>query len=234
MASGVHSGRRLVVKWSANPNGIVASPPSSWREGSFNNSAVATWLASRLLIEASPQVRSRCLRPARTAEQWVVQADTFDQRISKDEPMRFQLLLLAGMLMAAGCAGGKDQWEKDRRQVVEAGGVVTFDGAPLPGATVIFSPAGGLSAAVGRTDAEGRFVLKTYADGDGAIATDHKVTVTCVKVEGPPPGANLDEIDPTIKETSLIPERYGQADKSGLTATVTYEGPNEFKFELTK
>jgi len=63
-------------------------------------------------------------------------------------------------------------------------GRVTCHGKPVPQAGVIFSPmpkaegdreAG--KAASGSTDADGRFVLTTYKDGDGALIGRHRASI---------------------------------------------------------
>tara|TARA_R110002111_G_scaffold261826_1_gene335769 strand:+ start:27062 stop:27520 length:459 start_codon:yes stop_codon:yes gene_type:complete len=141
------------------------------------------------------------------------------------------------LLMTIGCTAcsgpTEDKWTKDRPKTYPVTGTVTFEGKPLEAATIVFQSTGGTpQAAVGRSDKEGHFQLRTFADGDGAIAGEHNVTITCIKTEGPPEGANLDEIDIVIKETSLIPKQYGDVKKSGLTATVTPDQNNQVTFDL--
>jgi hypothetical protein len=55
-------------------------------------------------------------------------------------------------------------------------GVVTFDGAPLANAGVMFLPEQG-AMAVGITDAEGRFTLTT-ANEPGALIGSHRVSIS--------------------------------------------------------
>ena len=139
------------------------------------------------------------------------------------------------VILLVGCSGAEeDQWTKNRPQTYQAGGLVTFDGQPLSDATVVFKPADSDgNTAVGRTDAEGRFVLQTFGDKDGAIAGKHLVTVTKVETTKPPEGANLDEINFVAEERSLIPTSYGVPASSKLTAEVKADGENDFTFELT-
>lgn len=134
----------------------------------------------------------------------------------------------------AGCGGAKsDKWTEGRQPTYPATGSVTYKGNPLPDATVVFQSSGPEPVtAVARTDASGKFVMRTYDDKSGAVAGEHKVIITAVKVEGPPPGADLDKVDPTVKETSLIPTKYGDFAQSGLTANVSEQGPNTFEFTL--
>lgn len=63
-------------------------------------------------------------------------------------------------------------------------GIVLCEGQPVRGAQVYFSPkVTGQSAEVGKpgfswTGEDGRFVLSTYGDGDGAVIGKHIVRVT--------------------------------------------------------
>lgn len=146
-------------------------------------------------------------------------------------------LLLTILFISIGftaCSGtSEDKWTKQRPKTYPVAGTINFDGEPLEGATIVFRPTGEQpQAAVGRSNAEGEFQLRTFQDGDGAIAGDHSVSITCVKTEGPPAGANLDEVNVVIKEVSLIPEKYGDFKKSGLSAKVSQDEENIFTFDL--
>jgi len=150
----------------------------------------------------------------------------------------FCVLAAISVVVATGC--GK------RGPVVEkVEGTVTLDGAPLEGATVLFSPAGGGLPAAGRTEAGGSFRLATAMPGlDGAVgaaAGDYVVMVT--KVETPPvievPTDHPDygkALPPTGAEMQskikyVVPQSYGDPKKSPLKATVK-KGENTFKFEI--
>ena len=153
--------------------------------------------------------------------------------------MRRSVILCVTLLIpltVSGCSGSsEDKWTKQRPQTYPVNGIVTFNGKPLPEATVVFhSNSGDSQAAVGRTNQAGEFQMRTFEDGDGAVAGEHHVTVTCVKTEGPPEGANLDEIQVVIKEVSLIPQKYADPTKSGLTAKVSRDQENSFTFHLDK
>lgn len=66
-------------------------------------------------------------------------------------------------------------------------GQVTIDGQPYPGCKVIFSPVAKADeqvsgrSAYARADSEGRFVLTTYNEGDGALVGMHRITLFRVK-----------------------------------------------------
>lgn len=148
--------------------------------------------------------------------------------------MRRSLILLLITMICTACSGAsEDKWTKQRPPTYPVSGTVKFNGTPLEGATVVFQSNGTQTqAAVGRTDKDGHFQMRTFEEGDGAIAGDHRVAITCVKTEGPADGTNLDEADVVIKETSLIPTEYGNAQKSGLTATVKTDQENVVTFAL--
>lgn len=163
--------------------------------------------------------------------------------------------LLCGCLVLSvtGCGGS------DRPPLVEASGVLTVDGKTIEGASVsIISVEGGRpSSAI--TDAEGRFDLKSYSDADGVPAGEYKVAV--VKISGPgadamngaaPPEANddgededdgsdglsmLGGTDASNKKLEIIyhvPQRYENADSSGLKLTVPEDGTDVLKLDLSK
>ena len=79
------------------------------------------------------------------------------------------------------------------------------------------------------TDAEGRFTLRTYKDGDGAVAGEN---VVCISKMMPAPSDRTK--DPMYKKMiSLLPARYATPVTSPLKVTVTTAGPNDFRFDLT-
>ena len=157
--------------------------------------------------------------------------------------MRSANLFLASVLLfAVGCGSGLG--------TVPVTGKVTLDGEPVEGAMVVFNAdsADGRSAS-GMTDASGAYVLTTEFNGDGALPGSYKVAVS--KFEGGDDGMP----DTTgMSEDEAMDAMYGALDKkgrnapvaknliakkwsneagSGLTATVTDSGPNEFNFEVT-
>jgi hypothetical protein len=133
----------------------------------------------------------------------------------------------------AGCGGGGDKWKEARPPVFAAVGVVMFEGTPLEGASVTFSPVTGTHGASGRTDAEGRFSLTTFDQDDGAPAGQYRVSVT--KSESK---VTLDPRDPEnlpplkAEQIHLIPQKYSAPETSGLEAEVRDADTNEFRFEL--
>lgn len=112
-----------------------------------------------------------------------------------------------------------------------AGGVVTYKGAPIAKISVMFMPKDGSGQiAEGITDANGNFKLQTRLPGDGAIVGSYLVSFKYV----PDETADMPGFTGGKKpEPSPIPEKYGDASKSGFTATVeSTASKNVFKFDL--
>jgi hypothetical protein len=119
----------------------------------------------------------------------------------------------------AGCSDGKIA-----RYPVS--GIVTVDGHPAEGATVVFCPVNGSPEAMkqrpfSQTDANGKYELKTFQPGDGAPAGDYKVTIRWLAFSnqgGPPP--------------DRLGNRYWDPEKTPLTAKVV-KGSNDLPFQLS-
>lgn len=107
-------------------------------------------------------------------------------------------------------------------------GTVTYQGKPVEDAGVVFMPNTGRPAS-GRTDAQGRFILRTYKANDGAIVGENIVSVSKTA-----PDPNDNSNDPLLRRTiSLLPTRYASLTTSPLRAPVSASGPNDFTFDLT-
>src|SRR3954447_24357237 len=85
---------------------------------------------------------------------------------------RTTLIGIAAIVCLAGCNDG-------RPTRVPVSGVVTIDGTPLAKAFVVFYPPIGRSSNA-RTDSDGRFQLRCFEDGDGALLGVHQVSVIAV------------------------------------------------------
>ena len=90
--------------------------------------------------------------------------------------MQVRLLLGSALLLVLGCGGGA--------KVVPVTGRVTLNGKPLADAKVSFQPIAkekSMEAAgpgsTGKTDAEGKFTLKTPTGQDGAVVGMHRVRI---------------------------------------------------------
>ena len=147
------------------------------------------------------------------------------------------VLILALLPLAGGCSRYReDEWSKQWPRRVPAGGMVEFEGKPVADATVVFVTlsADGKKeyAALGLTDAAGKFRLKTFRPNDGAIPGKHLVGIekTATVITSPARGLAPEDQPKVVK--NVLPEKYRVYSKSGLEAEVTEKGPNEFVFRL--
>lgn len=124
-------------------------------------------------------------------------------------------------------------------------GTVTYKDKPVEGATVNFLGEKSSVAASGKTDAEGKFTLKTMFGEklvEGATIGKHNVAI--IKTSSTDAGEMGDPkemmaqmtTNPAItsdyKPKHLLPEKFGSPSTSGLEAEVTEGGPNNFTFDL--
>lgn len=115
-------------------------------------------------------------------------------------------------------------------------GKVTYQGNPVPNATVTFLPAGeGGQAAIGITDSAGNYQLSTFGRNDGALVGTHRANIVArAAYEGKiPEGAGealLEELQ--VQGKPLIPQRYFNTETSGLTFDVK-GGSNTIDIPLT-
>lgn len=136
------------------------------------------------------------------------------------------------LLSSAGCGG------KPPAPGKPVAGKVTYHDQPVAGAIVTFTSAN--ASAAGVTDEQGQFKLRT-ALGENVPVGDYRVLVekseemarsgvgTTSEADYQPP--DPDEPPPPAPK-DLLPAKYKVAESSGLTATVTEKGPNEFTFPL--
>lgn len=157
----------------------------------------------------------------------------------------FRLLPLALAVCAIGCSSGGGG-----PTLAPVDGEVTYMNKPIAGATVMFIPEKG-PLALGITDAEGKFRLSTGTTR-GVVLGSSRATVTVPEAaakEVLTPPKTQAEADAYMKKinamqqarigtsaasqkpASLIPEKYGKPDTSGLSYTVK-AGSNHFKLEL--
>jgi hypothetical protein len=143
----------------------------------------------------------------------------------------------------AGCGSG-GEGAGQRENTVAVSGVVTFNNAPVEGATVTFSPGAGSTskAAFGVTNADGKYQLTTYAANDGAIPGSYSVTIAKQVTEGRAPDP-VNEEDykppeetegkaPPVSSVTLLPPKYASPTSSGLKAEVKSDGAQTFDFPL--
>lgn len=150
---------------------------------------------------------------------------------------RNRLLILSVFCLpgVGGCSA--KHYEENRPAVVPVHGLVLFNGKPLEGARVTFmNPKANEISAYALTDAEGKFTLTTFTEGDGAVPGPQKISVSKVKEPGhtgnksAPPVFRRGVAAPQARW--LIPPMYGNPETSGLTAEVKETGDNDIMLEL--
>lgn len=162
---------------------------------------------------------------------------------------RIILPALVCVVLGAGCSSERGP------KLAAVDGIVNYQGRPIAGATVVFVPEKG-PVAMGVTDHSGKFVLST-GTSKGVVIGPVKATI--VASAGGPSDA-LDgvasqpksqaEADAYMKKAaemqqsiaegrgkdvlpiSLIPEKYGKTETSGLSYTIKANGDNHFTIEL--
>lgn len=138
-------------------------------------------------------------------------------------------LLVASVVLVpvTGCSSPADKWVQTRPPTFAVAGEVLLDGVAVPEALVAFDSVVHDLTAVGHSDADGRFELKTFAPGDGAVAGEHRVRVTRYEVTG------YDAEGLPIGEVNRLPARYEKAGGE-LTATVAADTENFVRLKLTR
>ncbi|MCO6044673.1 carboxypeptidase-like regulatory domain-containing protein [Aeoliella sp. ICT_H6.2] len=118
---------------------------------------------------------------------------------------------------------------KQQRELTFVEGRVTYQGSPVAGGTVRFTPEEVAIGAAQRpatsvTDAEGRYRVKAYRDQAGIPPGDYLVSVMWYE------GSMADP----ASVRHLIPEKYSDASTSGLSASVPKEirGALKLDFDL--
>lgn len=129
---------------------------------------------------------------------------------------------------SSGCGGNGN-----RPKTAQVSGKVMYDGKPVETGSLLFVPNGGGAPAQGNIESDGSYRLGTFTETDGATLGEFKVMITAWTQPKGGPGLPEDAIRGDAGPISLIPEIYGDLDKSGLTATVKDED-NTIDFNLEK
>lgn len=154
--------------------------------------------------------------------------------------MRYSGIALL-VLSICGCSGSGGE-----QTVYKVSGTVTFGGAPVAKATVMFSPLEKQPVATGITDSKGVYQLTTYDSYDGAAAGKYDVLIAKVAVTK---GSSEPAHDPTGKDTASFAPVHDAADAetedagatldpkygkpgNGMTAEVKSSGENVLNFDL--
>ena len=142
------------------------------------------------------------------------------------------IFFVVAAVVLPGCA--RQGFQNLRQATYPVEGQVTLDGNPVANATVVFKPVDPTNfkwreTPQAKTDAEGRFTVFTYESGDGAPTGEYRVGIAVLG------GGDDEGGDQARRETSSvkIPQRYGDASTSGLTAKVESKPNVLVPFELS-
>ncbi|WP_417393217.1 carboxypeptidase-like regulatory domain-containing protein [Gimesia sp.] len=163
------------------------------------------------------------------------------------------LFALLSLNLTVGCSSKAP----DTPETVPVAGSVSFQGKPLPGASVIFMNPDATSPQTGTlnsiTDDSGKFELKSYFGArtvkNGAVPGTYKVTILKMV---PPGEMTVNEYEAKVAEADrivsgggvltqeqtppelqqLIPRKYSDASLSRLEAKVMPNQENKFQFDL--
>jgi hypothetical protein len=129
------------------------------------------------------------------------------------------------VVLSMGCSS------ENRIETGTVSGTVTYNGDPLQIGSLLFVPVAGGPSAEANIGTDGSFEMGTYDDDDGAVLGEHKVMITAFTSPG---GSGLPEdvIDGDGAPVSVIPDFYGDLEKSGLKVDVK-SGDNAIDFVLT-
>lgn len=151
---------------------------------------------------------------------------------------RFRKLMWVTALAVGAVAliVGIGAWSQAPPSLCAVTGTVTIDGKPTEMVMVYFWPEGSQSRdsflyrhASGKTDAQGRFVLKSGSGAAGIASGSYKVTFSRLAARGKPISGDKKATRTGAAET--IPTRYCEPDQTPLVATVS-SSAKDFSFEV--
>jgi len=150
--------------------------------------------------------------------------------ISKNGGLLLGVICIITLVLVCGC-----ERRPIRTENVE--GTVTFQGKPLAGAAMGFSPTGTGNPAYGSTDENGKYVIQTFLGAPNAGTTPGKYAVTISKIEMVPTGRTfVSEDGATVEMTSerqLIPSIFLTSQTTPIIVTVE-RGKNVIDIDLDK
>ena len=133
---------------------------------------------------------------------------------------RRKWVLATSLFVCLGCQQGPDYTGKVH-------GTVTLDGKPLSSGNVISTPTAEGRGATGAIQSDGTFVLKTIGQEDGVAPGAHRLVVLALEESDE---ANT---NPEADRRPLIPARYSDPNRSGLTLDVVAGESHEIELKLT-
>lgn len=145
--------------------------------------------------------------------------------------------IVSGLSLAvlAGCGGGTDKYKAKRPKTVSVTGKLTFKGAPVADATVVFAPTepSGVAAS-SQTDSSGTLLPKAFPPDPGMVPGVYKVVATKFEQAAAPATPSGGHDDPMLlaKPKNLLPKKYADASTSDVSITITDKGTDSLAIEL--
>lgn len=149
------------------------------------------------------------------------------------------LICLAGI----GCGGSGDKWTAGQPDTVDASGVVTLDGKPIEGATIVFGPVDGKYPANAISASDGSFSAAAFTSKPGAVPGKYKVAVTKTiedknaKKKKFDPGEDSEHAKDgdgsDVMWTNGLPEKYKLPSNTPIEIEVPSGGVSDLKIELS-
>lgn len=156
------------------------------------------------------------------------------------------LFSIAGLSLACmaglGCGGSGDMWTAGQPDTVDASGVVTLDGEPIEGATVVFGPIDGKYPASAITASDGSFSAAAFSSKPGAVPGKYKVALTktiededAVKKKFDPgeDSEHAKDGGDDVMWTNGLPEIYKLPSSTPIEIEVPSGGTSDLKIELS-
>ena len=138
---------------------------------------------------------------------------------ARELSMHWKWVIVASLIGCCGCHRGPEYTGKVR-------GRVTLNGTPLSLGKVISSPTTGGRGATGAIQSDGTFVLKTIGQEDGVAPGAHRLVVLAFE------GTDDASTNPEADRRPLIPARYSDPNRSGLTLDVVAGEEHEIELKL--
>ena len=109
-------------------------------------------------------------------------------------------------------------------------GVLTIDDVPAPNIIITYASKTGNPSAIGRTDADGKYVLTTYKPKDGAMPGECVVLLVPDDLEMGDGNLTLKEL--ALAQKSKVPFRYFEKETSDLVVQVHSDNPNNHVLKI--
>ena len=128
------------------------------------------------------------------------------------------------LLGAIGCSDNGHRMGK-------VSGEVSYEDILVPEGTVTFYPIGRGRPAIAQIQADGTYVLSTFAKGDGAPLGKYRVTIEARRITNRPPKTENPKPDFKPEFEWLVPQEYSSTESSDLNAIVE-DDHNTIDFDL--